>query len=307
MGMHKQDGLSFATLRAAEAVIDTRSLTGAAQKLGISQPAISMHLGRLEKAIGTPLIKKLGNRILIKEEISDLIRQMLELERRLRTVGHEKNVSKLKVGVCTYCAPLFLGELGRLGKTGDLVSWRIADSKRLEEMYDRGQIDAAFRALYPSELGPDLTTECTMRWIGGRAVRAQVQRADGGVLPVVLANPQSPVGAASRDWLRRRGVQYDVLGEVDDVMTAIRLVADGAALSPLPGFVFDGRESVLEECGETLPGGMDIRYGMFFDDKRFNLRLALDIFELLQDELHRITPLPAPAADSLQAQRAVRQ
>ena len=73
MGMHRQDGLSFATLRAAEAVIDTRSLTGAAQKLGISQPAVSMHLGRLEKAIGTPLIKKLGNRIIVKEEISRLI------------------------------------------------------------------------------------------------------------------------------------------------------------------------------------------------------------------------------------------
>ncbi len=90
MGMHRQDGLSFATLRAAEAVIDTRSLTGAAQKLGISQPAVSMHLGRLEKAIGTPLIKKLGNPIIVKEEISRLIRQMLDLERRLRTVGYEK-------------------------------------------------------------------------------------------------------------------------------------------------------------------------------------------------------------------------
>ncbi|MDV6225524.1 LysR family transcriptional regulator [Nitratireductor aquimarinus] len=88
--MHRQDGLSFATLRAAEAVIDTRSLTGAAQKLGISQPAVSMHLGRLEKAIRTPLIKKLGNRIIVKEEIFRLIRQMLDLERRLRTVGYEK-------------------------------------------------------------------------------------------------------------------------------------------------------------------------------------------------------------------------
>lgn len=162
MGMHKQDGLSFATLRAAEAVIDTRSLTGAAQKLGISQPAVSMHLGRLERAIGTPLIKKLGNRIIVKEEISGLIRQMLNLERRLRTVGYEKNVSKLKVGICTYTAPLLLGGLGRLGKIKETVSWRISDSRRLEEMYDLGQVDAAFRALYPNEMGPDLsaTTPC---------------------------------------------------------------------------------------------------------------------------------------------------
>ncbi|EIM74182.1 LysR family transcriptional regulator [Nitratireductor aquibiodomus RA22] len=176
MGMHKQDGLSFATLRAAEAVIDTRSLTGAAQKLGISQPAVSMHLGRLERAIGTPLIKKLGNRIIVKEEISGLIRQMLDLERRLRTVGYEKNVSKLKVGICTYTAPLLLGGLGRLGKIKETVSWRISDSRRLEEMYDLGQVDAAFRALYPNEMGPDLVCDYSMRWIGPRELSDLIKR-----------------------------------------------------------------------------------------------------------------------------------
>ena len=66
MNVNKQEGLSFATLRAAEAVIETKSLTGAALKLGISQPAISMHLGRLERAIGTSLIKKVGNKIIVK-------------------------------------------------------------------------------------------------------------------------------------------------------------------------------------------------------------------------------------------------
>ncbi|SFQ56583.1 DNA-binding transcriptional regulator, LysR family [Nitratireductor indicus] len=292
MGMHKQDGLSFATLRAAEAVIDTRSLTGAAQKLGISQPAVSMHLGRLERAIGTPLIKKLGNRIIVKEEISGLIRQMLDLERRLRTVGYEKSVSKLKVGICGYCAPLLLNGMGRLGKVRETVSWNIADSRRLEEMYDFGQIDAVFRALYPSELGPDLVADHTLRWIGARELGEQMKRSPGAV-PVVLTNSQSPLGAAAREWLRQRDISYDVLSEADDIATAVRLVASGTAVSPLPSFVFDGQfSSVLEDCSEVLPGGLDMRYGMFFDDKRFNLRMALDIFELLQGELHRMVPPP---------------
>lgn len=138
MSSQKQEGLSFATLRAAEAVIETKSLTGAALKLGISQPAISMHLGRLERTIGTSLIKKVGNKIIIKEEISRLIRQMLDLERRLKTVGYEKNISKLKVGICTYCAPLLLERVGALGKLKETLAWRIADSRRLEEMYEQG-------------------------------------------------------------------------------------------------------------------------------------------------------------------------
>ncbi|MEC9247294.1 MAG: LysR family transcriptional regulator [Pseudomonadota bacterium] len=292
MGMHKQDGLSFATLRAAEAVIDTRSLTGAAQKLGISQPAVSMHLGRLERAIGTPLIKKLGNRIIVKEEISGLIRQMLDLERRLRTVGYEKNVSKLKVGICTYTAPLLLGGLGRLGKIKETVSWRISDSRRLEEMYDLGQVDAAFRALYPNEMGPDLICDHNMRWMGSREFGDQIKRSST-TIPVVLANPQSPLGIVAREWLRQRNVSYEVIGEVDDITSAMKLVVGGVAASPLPGFVFEGNSSSLEDCVEIIPGGLDIRYGMFFDDKRFNLRLAMDIFELLQGELRRLTPQAA--------------
>ncbi|WP_246727904.1 LysR family transcriptional regulator [Chelativorans sp. Marseille-P2723] len=242
MTIQKQEGLSFATLRAAEAVIETKSLTGAALKLGISQPAISMHLGRLERAIGTSLIKKVGNKIIVKEEISRLIRQMLDLERRLKSVGYERNISKLKVGVCTYCAPLLVERTGKLGKMKDMLTWRIADSRRLEEMYEQGELDAVFRALYPSEIAPDLTTEFTLRWMGEKHLLAFMKQESHG-LPVVLASPLSPLGAVSRDWLRRHEVVYDVVGEVDDIMTAIRLVSSGLAISPLPVYL---QQNLLE-------------------------------------------------------------
>lgn len=290
MSSHKQEGLSFATLRAAEAVIETKSLTGAALKLGISQPAISMHLGRLERTIGTSLIKKVGNKLIIKEEISRLIRQMLDLERRLKTVGYEKNISKLKVGICTYCAPLLLERAGALGKLKETLSWRIADSRRLEEMYEQGELDATFRALYPSEMAPDLTTEFQLRWIGEKHL-LDFTKHDGHGIEVVLPPPHSPLGAVAREWLRRHEIVYDVVGEVDDIMTAIRLVASGIALSPLPVYVQDHMTMELNGCSQVMPGQVEARYGMFFDERRFNLRTALDIFELLKGELGRVPHL----------------
>jgi len=291
MNASKQEGLSFATLRAAEAVIETKSLTGAALKLGISQPAISMHLGRLERAIGTSLIKKVGNKIIVKEEISRLIRQMLDLERRLKTVGYEKNISKLKVGICTYCAPLLVERASSLGKLKETLTWRIADSRRLEEMYEQGELDAVFRALYPSEIAPDLTTEFTLKWIGEKQL-LDFMKQDSQGLPVVLASPNSPLGAVSREWLRRHEVFYDVVGEVDDIMTAIRLVSSGLALSPLPVFLQKDLTEGIGGCTQILPGQLEARYGMFFDERRFHLRTALDIFELLKEELVR-APKPA--------------
>ncbi|WP_159593224.1 LysR family transcriptional regulator [Chelativorans xinjiangense] len=294
MSGHRQDGLSFATLRAAEAVIETKSLTGAALKLGISQPAISMHLGRLERAIGTSLIKKVGNKIIVKEEISRLIRQVLDLERRLKTVGYERNISKLKVGICTYCAPLLVERRNTLGKMRESLTLRIADSRRLEEMYEQGELDAVFRALYPSEIAPDLTTEFSMKWVGEKHL-LDFMTHDGQGLPLVLPSPHSPLGAVAREWLRRQEVVYDVVGEVDDIMTAIRLVSSGIALSPLPAYVRDSPSVDLNGCAQILPGQLEARYGMFFDERRFNLRTALDIFELLKDELARV-PLPLEVA-----------
>jgi DNA-binding transcriptional LysR family regulator len=291
MNANKQEGLSFATLRAAEAVIETKSLTGAALKLGISQPAISMHLGRLERAIGTSLIKKVGNKIIVKEEISRLIRQMLDLERRLKTVGYEKNISKLKVGICTYCAPLLVDRAGALGKLKETLTWRIADSRRLEEMYEQGELDAVFRALYPSEIAPSLTTEFGLRWIGEKHL-LDFMKHDSQGLPMVMPSPHSPLGAVAREWLRRHEVIYDVVGEVDDIMTAIRLVSSGLALSPLPVYLQQDMEEGFNGCTQILPGSVEARYGMFFDERRFNLRAALDIFELLNGEAARPAKLP---------------
>lgn len=281
MSAHKQDGLSFATLRAAEAVIETKSLTGAAAKLGISQPAISMHLGRLEKVIGTPLIKKIGNKIVVREEISEIIKKMIELEKQLRTIGFEKSISNMKVGLCSYCSPLAIHGFHRLGKLKEFITWRIADSKRLAELYERGELDAAFRALYPSELAPDLTTEFHLRWIGNRSIVEKVKQ-DLAPLPVVLASGDSPLGTAARNWLRQRDIAYDLVGEVDDIMTVLLMVVGGVAVAPLPSFTMERSGVELDDCTEVLPGRVDIRYGMFFDEKRFSLRSAEDIFELLK-------------------------
>ncbi|MCT8997658.1 LysR family transcriptional regulator [Chelativorans intermedius] len=288
MNGHRQDGLSFATLRAAEAVIDTKSLTGAALKLGISQPAISMHLGRLERAIGTSLIKRVGNRIIVKEEISRLIRQMLELERRLKTVGYERSLSRLKLGVCTYCAPL-LAERGRvLGRMRDALTLRVADSRRLEEMYEEGEVDAVFRALYPLEVAPELTAELSFEWVGTAHLADFAGGRQG--LPLVLPAPHSPLGALARDWLREHEIVYDVIGEVDDIMTAVGMVAGGLAVSPLPPYLRDSPPVDLDGCVGLLPGRLQARYGMFFDERRFSLRTALDIFELVREALGEVPP-----------------
>lgn len=85
-----------------------------------------------------------------------------------------------------------------------------------------------------------------------------------------------------------------MVGEVDDIMTAIRLVSSGLALTPLPVYLQRGLAEEFESCAQILPGQIETRYGMFFDERRFNLRAAMDIFELFKSETMHV-PLPSEA------------
>lgn len=50
-------------LESYHAVMDARSVTAAARRLGLTQPAVSAHLSRLETEIGFPLFDRVGGRL----------------------------------------------------------------------------------------------------------------------------------------------------------------------------------------------------------------------------------------------------
>ncbi len=56
----KLDGIDLNLLRVFEALDETRSVSGAAERLGIGQPAASAALGRLRTAFGDPLFVRAG-------------------------------------------------------------------------------------------------------------------------------------------------------------------------------------------------------------------------------------------------------
>ncbi|MBN9090683.1 MAG: LysR family transcriptional regulator [Reyranella sp.] len=50
-------------LEAFRAVVDSRSVTAAAQALGITQPAVSVQIAKLEESVGFPLFERAGGRL----------------------------------------------------------------------------------------------------------------------------------------------------------------------------------------------------------------------------------------------------
>ncbi|WP_299086978.1 LysR family transcriptional regulator [uncultured Microbacterium sp.] len=55
------------TLRVVRAIADTGSLTGAADALGYSQPALSQQMRRLEQRLGVPVVERVGRTLRLTE------------------------------------------------------------------------------------------------------------------------------------------------------------------------------------------------------------------------------------------------
>jgi len=70
--------MNFAQLRAFHAIAECGSVTRAAERLGVSQPAVTVQLKALEDAHGVELFHRVNRRLVL----SDLGRELLEIARR---------------------------------------------------------------------------------------------------------------------------------------------------------------------------------------------------------------------------------
>lgn len=59
--------LDLQSLRIVRAIADTGSITGAAESLGYSQPAISQHVRRLEQRLGVAVVERVGRGVRLTE------------------------------------------------------------------------------------------------------------------------------------------------------------------------------------------------------------------------------------------------
>ena len=91
------------------------SLTRAAEKLYISQPALSLYLSNLEKRLGFPLFDRVGRKLIpthVGERYIEHAQQMLQLEQHFKTEMADilnEHHGKLRLGVasrrCMYLIP----------------------------------------------------------------------------------------------------------------------------------------------------------------------------------------------------------
>ncbi len=137
-------------VRSLVAVAETESFTRAAEKLGVTQSAVSHSIRALETMLDCKLVERSGKRVALSQNGTILLRRfkgaIAELEKAQDELGLLKRwgQGRLRVGathtLCTYLLPKALQEFRKLYPRSE-IHIESGDTSELIESLDRSEID----------------------------------------------------------------------------------------------------------------------------------------------------------------------
>jgi DNA-binding transcriptional LysR family regulator len=148
--------MDFRELQYVVSIAKQQNITRASEEVFVSQPTLSTFVQNLEKKLGQPLFRRLGNKFLLTyageryvEKAKIILGMKKELDQELADIL-KKNIGELKIAFPimrgTYMLPCTL-PVFREEFPGVRVSVKEADSATLEAMILEGEIDLAFFTL----------------------------------------------------------------------------------------------------------------------------------------------------------------
>lgn len=227
-------------------VAATGNLSRAAERLGISQPSLSLAIQRLEQAVGTTLLLRSKKGVTLNQAGRQLLAHARDLTQRWEEVRGEALASTSEVqgsyvlgchvAVARYALPLFLPDL--LEKNPKLeIQLRHDLSRKVAERVVQLEIDVGL-AVNPNR-HPDLIIrklcedEVTLWTNGGHR---EVQDLSSGQA-VLLAEPELAQTQSILKQMKKAGLSYGRAVTSPSLEVILELTAAGAGVGVLPGRV----------------------------------------------------------------------
>lgn len=238
---------TVAQMEAFLAISECGSFRVAADRLGITQPSISLRIRELESALGCALFMRGKGGVRLSEAGQIALQYvqrgfdvLQEMERRLSS--GDPLTGSLRLGASNTfalsCLPALLAALEQRHPTLH-VELTINNSAALRELLDAQKLDIAF--LVDAPTGSQYTVEplasCEIAWFS-RAAPAGAPRAlrarDLRERRIVTMPAASPFHTIISEWFARAKVPLPTLDICNDMATLVRLVRLGVAASVLP-------------------------------------------------------------------------
>jgi DNA-binding transcriptional LysR family regulator len=228
-------------------VAQVGSFRRASDQLGISQPALSRRLQRLERILGCELFVRTARPVRLTKAGENLLPEaessLAALSKAMRQVGKESNRQLISIGCIRTVASRYLGEV--------LVRHQRAWPQSAVQIHDESPAEI-FKLLAEGKIDFGVSLAGSERWdieatplfedpfhlicpIGHRlAGRGVATWHDIGGEPMVAISPHNENHQLITSTLHRVGIDVNWQFEVIHIPTAVQLVAAGAALAVVP-------------------------------------------------------------------------
>jgi DNA-binding transcriptional LysR family regulator len=246
--------LDLGQLDSFRQVIALGSFSAAAEKLGLSQPAVSLQVRQLERRLGTTLIERVGRRARPTAAGAELLEHAGRIEAAVAAAleamaRHATGaLGRVRVGTgataCIFLLPPLLRDLRQrhpsleitvsTGNTSDMV-------KAIEDnLIDIGLVSlpTAGRSL---AIMPLLEDEFVVIAPPGTELPARVTAEELARRPVLLFEPGGNTRRIADEWFARGGVALRPIMSLGSVEAIKELVGAGLGCAVLPGMAVPER------------------------------------------------------------------
>jgi len=247
-------------LRSFVTILETGSFVAAADKLNMTQPAISQQMRRLEELAGHGLFQREGRKFEVTqagERLARLATQILALNDEIPEQLGVATKNVIHIGMPEYYSdsllPTLLGEVHvRLPDVQLLV--KIARSRILGEWLAEGRLDIAL-TMGESEPKSEIANQTIpIQWLAGSSF--ELERASG-VIPLVMFKQPCVFRQIATERLDQAGMRWKCEHECEDLRTLRAALRANVGIAPVP-FIQEYREIVAFDNHRVLPGLPDI-------------------------------------------------
>jgi DNA-binding transcriptional LysR family regulator len=256
--------LSIRTLELLRVVIETRSVTATAERLHISQPAVSKTLQQAEERLGFPLFVRERGRLVPTLDARLLLPEIVRATGAMEAVSRlAEDLQSLKTGMVTLAATPVLGNTVVAQAIASFraqypdvhVNIQILPNQEVVEAVADHRVDLGV-VLTPVEDAHTLTRHlctaelvCVMPQTHVLAGHAFVRPQDLVAFPLISFSRHQPLGPLIEEAYRAVSIRRTIAVEVTQSWTACALVQAGAGVAIIDAFTTIG----------GIPSGLTVR------------------------------------------------
>lgn len=234
-------------LRTFRVLSETLHFRQAADRLHLSQSAVSQQISALEKELGTLLVERIGRRIfltpagrLLGDEAAKILAAVDRVTEAVRTYG-TGDAGGLRLGASTtpgvYIVPQALGAL-KAALPHVQVTFRIDNSSAIERDLIANQLDLGIVGenierdeLFQVDIGEDVVVAVAARTLIGNKAKLAVRAADLSRFPILAREPGSATQRHVETALQRAGIAVTPAFALPSPEAQVRAAAAGLGIA----------------------------------------------------------------------------